>query len=102
MFLQLSIARKRHAVVGVVAALAVVGVAFSGAVKGPVGDVEDAMADEPAIAIADAHDQPAVDADGSAAAKTTGWAAGADGTRHWYDEGVMAADKVFYDPGTGA
>ena len=102
MFLQLSIARKRHAVAGVIVALAVVGAAFSGAVKSPVGDVEDAMADEPVIAIADAHDQTAVDADGSADAKTTGWATGADGARHWYDEGVMAADKAFYDPGTDA
>ena len=41
-------------------------------------------------------------ADESADAKTTGWATGADGARHWYDEGVMAADKAFYDPGTDA
>ncbi len=38
----------------------------------------------------------------AAAAKTNGWATGADGVRHWYDDGVMAADKAFFDPGTNA
>ena len=35
-------------------------------------------------------------------AVVNGWGTDAAGVRHWYDEGVMAADKAFYDPGTDA
>ncbi len=53
--------------------------------------------------VADAPDAELPDApDSNASAKTNGWATGADGVRHWYDDGVMAADKAFFDPGTDA
>ncbi len=48
----------------------------------------------------------AADAAGPAAdpalAATDGWATGADGARHWYEGGAMAADKAFYDPAADA
>ena len=31
-----------------------------------------------------------------------GFYTGADGTRHWYENGIIAADKAFYDPDTNA
>lgn len=31
-----------------------------------------------------------------------GFYTGADGTRHWYENGIIAADKAFYDEGTNA
>lgn len=125
MSLQLLIVRRR-AVVCAATALAVAAAVAVGAVEGPACDVEPALADEagvdadqPVVESAEAEDgfafvaaaEPAGVADGLAAepavgsadlAAANGWAIGSDGSRHWYDDGVMAADKAFYDPGTGA
>ncbi len=70
----------------------------------PAAATEAAVAAEPAAAAVAA--EPAADADAAiaadASAKADGWATGADGARHWYENGAMAADKAFYDPGTDA
>ena len=63
---------------------------------GEAGDASDGS-----LSGADSDAVPTADSDAGFAA-VTGWATGADGARHWYDEGVMAADKAFYDPGTDA
>ena len=63
---------------------------------GEAGDASDGS-----LSGADSDAVPTADSDAGFAA-ATGWATGADGARHWYDEGVMAADKAFYDPGTDA
>ncbi len=125
MSLQLLIVRRR-AVACAAVALAVAAAVAVGAVEGPACDVEPALAeeagvgaDQPVVESAEAEDgfafvaaaEPAGVADGLAAesavgsadlAAANGWAIGSDGSRHWYDDGVMAADKAFYDPGTGA
>ena len=36
------------------------------------------------------------------AAGQNGWVTEADGARHWYENGIIAADKAFYDPSTDA
>ena len=76
--------------------------AGSAAADGSASAVAGSLTPEAALVADEGHiAEDAVLADESAAVEN-GWGTDAAGVRHWYDEGVMAADKAFYDPGTGA
>ncbi len=96
MSLRFFMARYRRAVLGAAASLLAVSAALSAVAGESVCDAQLALAAESAGA------EAAADADAAELSAFTGWATDAAGVRHWYDAGVMAADKAFYDPGTDA